>query len=40
MMKKIFAYIEQHPRHVLVIAGCAVCTDKMWHRLPTSVEQV
>lgn len=25
---------------VLVIAGCAVCADRMWHRLPTSVEQV
>ena len=25
---------------VLVLAGCAVCADRMWHRLPTSVEQV
>jgi membrane protease YdiL (CAAX protease family) len=25
---------------VLILAGCAACADKMWHRLPTSVEQV
>jgi membrane protease YdiL (CAAX protease family) len=25
---------------VLILAGCTVCADKMWHRLPTSAEQV
>jgi membrane protease YdiL (CAAX protease family) len=25
---------------VLVLAGCAVCADRMWHRLPNSVEEV